>query len=317
MSFWNDTKVLVTGANGFAGSRLCRLLIEQGASVYALVRDNSHLLNIRDIIPKINLVYGDIRYAETVMEATRRMDYVFNLAAKVNIEETRRSPSETLRTNVNGALNVAHACKINGVRRLVHVSTCHVYGNIPESALPINEETLPCPHDIYSISKYSGELVVKTEQRNGLDTVITRAFNHYGPGQTGDFFVAKVVKQLLEDRIPVLGSGKPTRDYCYVDDIVKGYVLSCEKGRNGEIYHFSSGQEISISSLYDRICSAAGKYPEAVWKTERSNDMSRSFGHFDKANKELGWRPETPLKKGLKLTVEWWRNNMDLIKNLN
>lgn len=313
MTFWHDTKVLVTGANGFAGSSACRMLIARNARVCALVRDSSALLNLRDISSQLTLVYGDIRYPETMVEATAGMDYVFNFAAKVNIEETRKNPSETLRTNINGALNVANACIKNQVKRLVQISTCHIYGNIPEADLPITEETLPRPLDIYSISKYAAELLMRNTLVDKLDVVITRAFNHYGPGQTGDFFVAKVIRQLLNDTVPVLGNSKPTRDYSYVDDITLGYILACEKGKRGHVYHFSSGKEISIGEMYKKICSVMGKDVKAVWKSERVNDMSRSFGKYDKAMSELGWKPSTSLDEGLKRTVNWWKRNDRLI----
>ncbi|MEW6604511.1 MAG: GDP-mannose 4,6-dehydratase [Thermoproteota archaeon] len=313
MAFWKDSKVLITGANGFAGSRLCRRLVEKEAEVYAMVRDSSATLNLRDIIPKIHLVYGDVRYPETVYEVTNDMDYVFNLAAKVNIEETRKNPSETLRTNINGTLNVANACLRNKVKRLVHVSTCHIYGNPAETDLPITEKTIPSPLDVYSISKYSAEFLVQNVRTAGLDAVITRAFNHYGPGQTGDFFIAKVIKMLLTDTVPKLGSSRPTRDYSYVDDIVAGYILACEKGKNGEIYHFASGKEISIDDMYKRICDVIGKHPTPVWQSERVNDMSRSFGKYEKAEKELGWEPMTSLEEGLKLTIQWWKQNAKLL----
>jgi nucleoside-diphosphate-sugar epimerase len=314
MSFWQNAKVLITGANGFAGSSACRRLIERDAKVYALVRDSSALLNLRDIAPKLNIVYGDVRYLETALEATRGMDYVLNFAAKVNIEETRKNPSETLRTNINGTLNMANACIKNQVKRLVHISTCHIYGNTPESDLPITEETMPHPLDVYSISKYAAELLVRNTCSDNLDIVITRAFNHYGPGQTGDFFVAKVIRQLLNDVAPTLGSNKPTRDYSYVDDIALGYVLACERGKRGQIYHFSSGSEISIGEMYDKIRNIMGKpNVKAVWQSARANDMSRSFGKYEKAKLELGWEPNTPLEEGLRKTVDWWKHNSSLV----
>jgi UDP-glucose 4-epimerase len=313
MAFWNNVKVLVTGANGFAGSTVCRKLLEQDVKVYALVRDSSALLNLRDIIPKLNLVYGDIRYPETMLEATKDMDYVFNFAAKVNIEETRRNASETLRTNINGALNVANSCVKNQVKRLVHVSTCHIYGNTPEINLPITEDSQPSPIDVYSISKYAAELLVRNTCSDKLDIVVTRAFNHYGPGQTGDFFVAKVIRQLLNNVTPVLGSNKPTRDYSYVDDIALGYILACERGKRGQIYHFASGTEISIGEMYDRIRNVMDKSVKAVWQSERANDMSRSFGRYDKAETELGWKPTTALDEGLRKTVDWWKCNDSLV----
>lgn len=315
MSFWNNKKVLVTGASGFAGSRLCSLLVDRGAKVYAFVRDSSPSINLMEIASRLNFEYGDVRYPETILAATKDMDYVFNLAAKVNIEETRKNPSETLRTNINGALNVANACRLNDVTRLVHVSTCHIYGNPSASDLPITESTIPNPIDVYSISKYAAEFLVQNIRSSGLNVVITRAFNHYGPGQLGNFFVAKVIRMLLTNTTPTLGSGKPTRDYSYVDDIVSGYILACEKGRNGGIYHFSSGREMSIEQMYNEISEALGMHTKPIWQSERVNDMSRSFGSYDKAKNELGWKPRTPLREGLRATINWWKKYIDVIDN--
>jgi nucleoside-diphosphate-sugar epimerase len=313
MTFWYRSKVLVTGANGFAGSSLCKNLIKNEAIVYALVRDDSNLANLADILPKVNLVYGDVRYPETIESAIKGKDYVFNLAAKVNIEETRKNPSETLRTNINGAFNVADACKKHEVKRLVHVSTCHIYGNPSNADLPIKESTIPQPIDVYSISKYAAEFLVNNVQRLGLDAIITRAFNHYGPGQTGDFFVAKVIRHLLNNTSPKLGNNKPTRDYSYVDDITLGYMLAAERGRSGDVYHFASGQEISIGKMFEKIREAIGTNIEPIWQSARENDMSRSYGNFEKAKSELGWSPKVSLEEGLKLTVNWWRKNGRLL----
>lgn len=311
MTFWSHTKVLVTGANGFAGSSLCKQLVDNEADVYAMVRDNSNLLNLEEILPRINLVYGDVRYQELTEKAVQGKDYVFNLAAKVNIEETRSNPSETLRTNINGAFNVAQASKKYGVKRLIHVSTCHIYGNQDPSCLPLREDTIPRPLDVYSISKYTAEFLVRSI--HGLDVVITRAFNHYGPGQTGDFLVAKMIRSLLNDIQPQLRSNKPTRDYSYVDDITRGYILSAEKGRNGRIYHFASGIEISVGELYDRICTIMEKDSTALWQTARENDMDRSCGNYERAKSELGWDPIITLEDGIRRTIEWWKVHHTLI----
>ena len=312
MGFWYHSKVLVTGANGFAGSNLCKQLVDKEAHVYALVRDDSNLFNLKEVLSKINIVYGDIRYRQTVDDAVIGKDIVFNLAAKVNIEETRKNPSETLRTNINGALNVAECSRKRDVKRLVHVSTCHIYGDTKEEDLPINEKTLPSPVDVYSISKYSAEMLVASVQKIGLDVITTRAFNHYGPGQTGDFFIAKVIKNILQGTQPTLGSGKPTRDYSYISDIVRGYILAAEKGRNGEVYHFASGKETSIEGMYHLICNVMGKNVPAIWQSARANDMSRSWGNYEKAKTELGWSPVTPIEEGLKSTVKWWQENKSL-----
>jgi len=315
MTFWYKSKVLVTGANGFAGASLCKQLVKEEANVFAMVRDNSNLLNLKEILPFINLVYGDIRYPETIESAVRDKEYVFNLAAKVNIEETRKNPNETLRTNVNGAYNVATMCKKHRVKRLIHVSTCHVYGNTSEN-LPITEEVTPSPIDVYSISKYAAEFLINNIYQQGLDTVTTRAFNHYGPGQIGDFFISKVIRHLLRNEQPKLGSNSATRDYSYVDDITTGYLSAAEKGKSGEIYHFSSGKEITIGQLYESIRNMVGSPLSAIWEAPRQQDMSRSFGTYEKAKRDLGWHPTVSLEDGLSLTINWWKLN-SIPLNLN
>jgi len=315
VDFWSNSKVLITGANGFAGSSLCKQLVEHDAKISALVRDDSNLINLKEILPKINLVYGDVRYPEIIDSIVKGKDYVFHLAAKVNIEETRNNPSETIRTNINGTFNVANSCLKYGIKKLVHVSTCHVYGDVIDSELPIKEDVIPHPNDVYSSSKHAAEFFVRNINNMGLETVMTRAFNHYGPGQTGNFFIPKVIKQLQQNVQPMLGNSKPTRDYCYVDDITKGYLLAAEKGKSGEIYHFASGIEISMGELYEKIRNAHSSKLEPIWSSERTQDMNRSCGNYDKAKSELGWKPEIELDVGIRKTVEWWKNHEELFSS--
>jgi dTDP-glucose 4,6-dehydratase len=312
MAFWEGKKVLVTGAGGFAGSNLCRSLVDSGADVIAFVHSKDGV-NLEGL--EVKKVIGSILDKSSLQNAIKDVDTVFHVAAKVQISQTRDFPVETLDTNIIGTFNVASLAKENGVRRLVHISTCHVYGNQPENFLPITEDTVPRPHDVYAASKLASEIVLKPFVENGFDVVTTRAFNHYGPGQVGDFFVAKTIKQLLQKKNPVLGNPTPTRDYSYVRDITDGYVLVGEKGKKGEIYHLSSEKETSIGEMFSKIATACGiKNAEAKWTDFRKQDMSRSFGSSEKAKKDLGWKPRIGLEDGLKMTVDWWRTHPQLLK---
>lgn len=314
MSFWDGKRVLVTGAAGFAGSNICRSLIENGATTIALVRDKNRIFNLKNL-PNIQIVEGDINNLESLSKVMKNVDVVFHTAALVEIGKTRKFPQETLTTNINGTYNVASAAKENDVKRFVHVSTCHVYGNQPETCLPITESTIPLPNDIYSVSKLASELVLRPFLLEGFDIVITRAFNHYGPGQIGDFFIPKTIKQLLRGETPMLGNPNTKRDYSYVKDIVEGYLLAGEKGKKGEIYHFSSGKETSIGDMYKKVAEACGaKNKEAVWRDFRKQDISRLFGESTKAKKDLGWETRTSIEEGLRLTVDWWRKHPELWK---
>ncbi len=314
-SFWKDKRVLVTGANGFAGSHLCYLLLEAGAKVRAFMKRGGDKKNLATIKNNINIVLGDVTDLPSLISASKNIDLVFHLAAVVPVMEAREVPQNSFQVNTIGTFNVAWASFENEVRRMVHISTCHVYGNQSEKNLPITEDTFPKPNDIYASSKYAAEIVLKPLINEGLDTVISRAFNHYGPWQIGDFFIPKVITQVLRSRNPVLGNPNPTRDYSYVKDIVKGYMLAAEFGKPSSIYNLCSGEEISMGELCHKIIELSGiKNVKPIWKSKRKLDISRSFGDYSKAKKELGWVPKMSLEEGLKKTIEWWKQHPKLLQ---
>lgn len=205
MNWWKNKNVLVTGANGFAGSHLCRELIKSGANVRGFVRRGGSTEKIEDIKSKLEIILGDVTDITTLLRATKDIDIVFHLAAVVPIEEARNVPQNTLEVNVIGTFNTAWAAMKNEVKKMVYVSTCYVYGNQPEHLLPLKEDVVPKPNDIYAASKYAAEIVLRPLINEGFDVTITRAFNHYDPYQTGDFFVPKVITQILKNKNPILG----------------------------------------------------------------------------------------------------------------
>lgn len=314
MGFWQGKNVLVTGANGFTGSNLCKALLEEGADVKAFVKRGGSLFNLNEIKIDLNIALGDITDLTSLMKAMEGIDYVFHSAAVVPVVEAREVPSNTIHVNTIGAFNVAWAAMRSNVKRMLHISTCHIYGNQPENKLPLKEDTVPNPVDIYSSTKFAAELVIKPIIEQGFDIVISRAFNKYGPGQKGDFFIPKVISQVLRGQAPKLGNPNPTRDYSYVMDIVKGYIAIVEKGRKGEIYHLCSGKETKIGELCNGIIEACNSKLKPSWESVRSQDISRSYGDCSKTMKELGWKPKISLKEGLEFTVEWWKNNPELLK---
>lgn len=135
----------------------------------------------------------------------------------------------------------------------------------------------------------------------------------YGPGQREQYFIPRVISQLLKKIPPVLGNSYPTRDYCYIGDTIKGYLLALEKGSPKEIYHFSSQSEIVISDLCGLIAKLMDAGVEPIWNAAaRPNEISRQVGDSSKARKELGWAPEVSLEEGLKLTIAWWKDHPEL-----
>jgi len=307
--FWEAKNILVTGSNGFAGRNLSSLLASLGSRVRCFVRSkNGFSLNEGGTTP----VVGDVQDYQSVLDALKGVDVAFHLAAITLIPETRAKTFNTFATNALGTLNFLMAAKAQEVPKLVYVSTCHVYGK--QEKLPITEDTAAKPIDIYSASKLSGEsLALSFAEMHGMNISISRAFNHYGPYQRPDFLIPSIILRLLKGEKLAMGNPSPTRDFSYVEDIVRGYALLAEKGRSSEIYHLSSGEERSVQEIVETIMKISGVKSEVHWNPEaRRVDIARSVGDYSKARKELGWTPRVDFEDGMKKTVAWYRSQLDL-----
>lgn len=311
MSFWSGRRVLVTGANGFTGSHLCRHLLRSGAAVKGLVKPEGNLENLRDLQGEVEISHASITDFEALLKIFRGVDYSFHPAAVVPLVDAWASPVEAVQVNSTGAYLVASACMKAGVKKLVHVSTCHIYGNQPVSQMPIRETHPAHPMEVYAASKYAGEILVQSIGAQGFPVVISRAFAKFGPAQTPQFLIPRIISQMIHGGEVKLGDPRPTRDYSYIDDMVSGYMLMMEKGKAGEIYHLSSEKECSVEEVYERIARICGGNGRVIWnQVHRGYDTFRQVGDSSKARKELGWGPKVSFEEGLRLTVEWWRERI-------
>ncbi|TMI19904.1 NAD-dependent epimerase/dehydratase family protein [Candidatus Bathyarchaeota archaeon] len=253
-SFWKDKTTLVTGATGFAGGHLAEYLQSMHSEVRCFVRSGQ---NLAANGPGIKTVVGDVQDYQSLVEALKGVDVAFHLAAITVIPETRAKVFNTFSTNSLGTLNFLMAARERHVPKLVYVSTCHVYGK--QNKVPIREDTPPKPIDIYSASKLAGEsLALSFAEMYQMDISISRAFNHYGPRQRPDFLIPSVILRLLKHETLKMGNPNPTRDFAFVDDIVRGYTLLGERGTSSEIYHFCSGVERSVKQIANSIAEIAG-----------------------------------------------------------
>ena len=304
-SFWKDKTVLVTGASGFAGSNLCNLLAHLGVRVRAFVRSrDGFLVGDSGSTP----IIGDAQDYQSLLDALEGVDVAFHLASITLIPETRAKVFNTFNTNALGTLNFLMASKAQTVPKMVYVSTCHVYGK--QEKFPITEECAPKPIDIYSASKLAGEsLALSFAEMYEMDISISRAFNHYGPYQRPEFLIPSIIAKLVNGDELTMGNPKPTRDFAYVDDIVRGYLLLAENGRSSEIYHFCSGVERSVQEIVETIMRVSGSRSEVRWNPgARRVDIPRSVGDYSKATTELGWKPHVNFEDGIKKTVDWYRS---------
>ncbi len=318
-------KTLVTGAAGFIGSHLCEKLIEEGHEVKALIRYNSRnfwgWLEDSPVRKDVNVISGDIRDYDCVSKAVKGVDVVFNLAALISIPYSYEVQKAYVDVNINGTLNVLQAAIENGVRRVVQTSTSEVYGTA--QFVPITEEHPVNPQSPYAASKSGADYMALTFYRSfNLPVVILRPFNVYGPRQSARAVIPTIITQILAGKKTIkLGSLHPTRDFTFVKDTARGFILAgtaeSEKAV-GEVINVGSNFEISIGSLAVKIAEASGKDIKIVSEDKRirpkESEVERLWASSDKAGKLLGFKTEYSFEKGLKETIEFLQKNIHLYK---
>ena len=319
---WTDTRVLVTGAGGFVGSHLTEHLAGLGADVRAFVRYNSRndpgLLRLlqKESLEQVQVVMGDLKDADAVRSAVRDVDVVFHLGSLIAIPYSYIHPRETVETNVLGALNVFEAARDAGVGKVVHTSTSEVYGTA--RYVPIDENHPLQGQSPYSASKIGADKVAESFYRSFDVPIATiRPFNTYGPRQSARAVIPTIITQALTREKVVLGATHTTRDYTFVGDLVRAFVLVAESPRTvGETVNVGSNYEISIGAVAETVASLIGREIEVVTDSGRlrpeKSEVERLWCDNTRARDLLGWSPAVPLKEGLSRTIAWFREHLDL-----
>ena len=321
---WSKKTVLVTGSGGFIGSHLTEHLVDLNASVKAFVRYNSRNdWGLLELLPKekldqIEVITGDLRDEHAVRQAAKDVDVIFHLASLIAIPYSYVHPREVVETNVIGTLNVMMAANENNVKKVVHTSTSEVYGTA--IYVPIDENHPLQGQSPYSASKIGADKIAESFYRSfDLPVAIIRPFNTYGPRQSARAVIPTIITQALTRNKVYLGSLHPTRDYTFVEDIVKAFIKVAESPNSvGEVINVGSNFEISIGELARKIISIIGKNIEIITDPKRirpeKSEVERLRCDNTKARKLLGWKPKITLDEGLKKTIEWISDHIDLYK---
>ena len=313
-------RVVVTGGAGFIGSHFVRTLLGTGypgfddaevvvldAFTYAGRTEN--LAPVRDD-PRLRIERGDIRDPQRVAEVLAGTDLVLHFAAETHVDRSISGAADFVTTNVVGTQVLLQAALDQGVRRFVHVSTDEVYGSIEHGSWP---ETHPLePNSPYSAAKAGSDLLARSYHRtHGLDVVVTRCSNNYGPHQFPEKVVPLFVTNLLDGRpVPLYGDGRNVRDWLHVDDHCHGVALVAARGRAGEVYNIGGGTELSNRELTTRLLDAVGAGEEMVDPVPDRKGHDRRYSvDWSKIRDELGYEPRMPFDRGLADTVSWYRDN--------
>ena len=325
-------KIFVTGADGFIGSHLVELLVEEGFDVTALCIYNSSgswgwLENISPLTKKeIKVILGDVRDPLCVKQAMKGCDTVFHLAALIAIPYSYEAPSSYIDTNIHGTLNVLQAARDLDIRKLVHTSTSETYGTA--QFVPITEDHPLIGQSPYSASKIGADqMAISYWKSFELPVTILRPFNTYGPRQSNRAVIPQIITQIAKGKNQIkLGALTPTRDFNFVADTCKAFLAVARSNNTvGEIINSASNFEISIEKTALLISELMNHSIEIVSEEKRkrplNSEVNRLFGSNKKIFSLTDWNLEyggiEGFKKGLKITIDWFANfkNLSLYKS--
>lgn len=318
-------KILVTGADGFIGSHLTELLVEQGYDVRAFVYYNSfNSWGWLDSFPeskikRIEVFPGDIRDPHGVEMAMKGCDVVFHLAALIAIPFSYHSPDSYVETNIGGTLNVLQSARKRDVRKVIITSTSETYGTA--CYVPIDEKHPMQAQSPYSATKIAADRLAESFHRSfGLPVVIARPFNTYGPRQSARAIIPTIITQLLAGVKEIrLGNLAPTRDFSYVKDVCRAFLeIAGSKKTIGEEINISTGIEISIEKLArvlaDKLKRRVKIIVEEKRRRPKNSEVERLLGSNKKIMALTNWQPEYNLDKGLEETISWFKKRENLNK---
>ena len=310
-------KILITGAAGFIGSFLTELCVKKGYKVVAFDRynPNNHIgwLENSKYINDIEVLLGDIRDFDSVLNAIDGCDSVFHLAALIGIPYSYISPLAYLKTNIEGTYNVLEASKLKNINQILITSTSETYGNA--KYIPIDENHPLIAQSPYSSTKIAADqLALSYYFSFNMPIKIVRPFNTYGPRQSLRAIIPTIITQLLAKNEKIkLGNLNPTRDLTYVEDTVDAFLKIYEKDELfGEIINIGSNKEISVREIFNQISSILGV--KALVEEEdlrirpKKSEVNRLVCNNEKIYKSTGWQPRTSLQEGLNKTINWFKS---------
>ena len=318
----NKKTVLVTGADGFIGSHLTEMLVNKGYKVKALIQYNS--FNnwgwIEDVNCKddLEILTGDIRDPHYCKNITKNVDIIFHLAALIAIPYSYIAPDSYVDTNVKGTLNICQAAKENGGIRVINTSTSEVYGTA--QYVPIDEKHPMSPQSPYSASKIAADSMAMSFYNSfELPVTIVRPFNTYGPRQSARAIIPTIITQIAGGLKEIkLGDLSPTRDFNYVEDICRGFIIIAENNQTiGETINIGSNYEISIKdtlNLIKELMNSDINFTQDIQRLRPDkSEVSRLWCDNSKIQKLTGHKPQVEIKEGLQRTIDWFIQP----KNLN
>ena len=316
--FYKNKRVLVTGADGFMGSHLTERLLSEGAKVSIFVRGNSvngttqyNLKNIEHIKDDLEeILTGNIASVDSrplVMD--NKPQIVFHLAADAYVPNSFDHPLEVMETNLIGTLNMLQASKeCKGIKRVVCTSSSEIYGMTLGGS--IDEEHPLYPSSPYAASKVAADRYAYSYYNTyKLPVAIIRPFNTYGPRHTYDVIPKFIELALKNKNLTVHGTGKQSRDFTYVDDMVDAFmIMGSHEKAIGNAVNFGTGEAITVNYVAKAIKKISGSKSKIIYTKDRQAQVPKLLCNFSLAKKLFGWEPKVFIDEGLRRNIAWVRN---------
>jgi len=317
-------KIGITGGMGFIGSNFCRYLTTEYPDYEIINIDKMGVgagpANLKDLekTEKYTFIKGDIRESSLISKFVKHVDAIVNIAAETHVDRSIANPSEFIHNNTLGTFFLLEAIrKHNKQVRFVQVSTDEVYGDILQGAF--TEEHPTKPSNPYSASKAAQDMFIGAYYRTyGLNASITRCTNNFGPYQFPEKFIPKTIIRALKNlQVPIYGTGNNIRDWLFVQDHCKAIDLVLKKGKPGEIYNISSGNELPNIEIAKKILNLLSRREDLITFVEDrpGHDLRYSLDS-SKLRSNLGWKPKFTFTKALETTVKWYEDNQKWWKPL-
>ncbi|MBN2135326.1 MAG: GDP-mannose 4,6-dehydratase [Acidobacteria bacterium] len=317
-----SAKYLVTGAAGFLGSTICDRLLSEGKAVkgvdcfsdyYPLERKRK---NISEALKNENFEFIEADLVEADLEKILEgIEYIIHLAAQPGVRRSWGEEFEVyIHQNIRLTQKLLEALRNKNIKKFVYASSSSVYGETPE--LPMKEDQFIQPVSPYGVTKLAAEnLAFLYYKAFKVPTVSLRLFTVYGPRQRPDMAFNKFMKHILSDKeIEIYGDGEQTRDFTYVEDVVTAFLNAAHEGKPGEIYNIGGGNRISLNELLNKLGDIVGKDIKIKHIPAQKGEMTHTYADFNRAARDLNYKPAFNLDQGLKNEWEWIKKESEEIK---